>query len=521
LIRRRSSFFRCTEIFGGACFASVAFCAGKFVCLAISIPPAGSGDFSRLTTAKAAEVFTPPRDRAAAIHQLQDLVQRAAVEHRKISIAGARHSMGGHTLINGGLTVDMRNEAFAQIERVKIADGLATVCVGAGATWHELIAALDRQGWSIAVMQSNDDFTIGGSVSVNCHGWQPDAPPIVDTVQAFTLLRADGSVIECRRDRESDRELFSAVCGGYGLFGIILQLELRIVPNQLYRAQELSATAANYAERYDSLVVRSDMPVGLAYGRVSIAPGSWFLHDARIIRFVRVRTTTGHATNTIRDNGGDFSLRPSEIALARAAFRASVGNRLGKVTRWTIERLHGQTHRTLSRNGILQTPSDWFANRDPKYVEILHEYFVPPERLTDFLTEARSALKQENGAELLNVTVRKVKRDDVTMLAYAHEDVFGLVMLFRYSASRSADQQMADTTRKLIAAALDCRGSYYLPYRPHATLEQFREAYPQYAAFYELKRKYDPQEVFENSFYVDYVKPSATVTSAPKSLPIF
>ena len=27
-------------------------------------------------------------------------------------------------------------------------------------------------------------------------------------------------------------------------------------------------------------------------------------------------------TNTIRDNGGDFSLRPSEIALARAAFRA-------------------------------------------------------------------------------------------------------------------------------------------------------------------------------------------------------
>ena len=509
-MRQRSVFFRCVEIFVGILSASIAFCVGNFVCLAIAIPPAGSGDFSRLTIAKPAEVFTPPHDPAAAIRQLRELVRRAAAEHRKISIAGARHSMGGHTLINGGLTVDMRGEAFTHIEPVKIADGLATVRVGAGATWHELLAALDCEGWSIAVMQSNDDFTVGGSISVNCHGWQPESPPIADTVQAFTLLRADGLVVECRRDRESDRELFGAVCGGYGLFGIILEVELRVVPNQLYKAQEFSATAANYAGRYDSLVLRSGQPVGLAYGRVSVAPGLWFLRDARIIRFVRANATAGSAMNTIRDNGGDFSLRPGEIALARAAFRASAGNSLGKVARWTIERVHGQAHRTLSRNGILQTPSDWFANRDPKYVEILHEYFVPPDRLTDFLTQARSMLRQKNDVDLLNITVRKVKRDDITMLAYAREDVFGLVMLFRYLATQQADEQMAATTRELTRVALDCRGSYYLPYRPHATLDQFCQAYPKYVEFYELKRKYDSDELFENMFYLNYIRPSAT-----------
>jgi FAD/FMN-containing dehydrogenase len=359
---QRSKFFRCVEIFIPALSASIALWVGNCTCLAIAIPPPGSGDFSRLTTAKATEVFTPPSDPAAAV------------------------------------------------------------------------------------------------------------------------------------------------------FGIILEVELRVVPNELYKAQEFSAAAGNYAARYDSLVVRSGQPVGLAYGRVSVAPGSWFLRDARVIRFVRVNATAGSVTNTVRDNGGDFSLRPSEIALARAAFRASAGSRFGKVARWTIERFHGQTHRTLSRNGILQTPSDWFANRDPKYVEILHEYFVPPDRLYDFLIQARSVLRQKDNVDLLNVTVRKVKRDDITMLAYAREDAFGLVMLFRYSATPQADEQMAATTRELIRAALDCRGSYYLPYRPHATLDQFRRAYPRCAEFYQLKRKYDPGELFENMFYLNYIRPNATAS---------
>ena len=509
-MRKRSRFLRCAAIFISTLSASIAFGVSHCAFLAIAIPPAGSGDFSRLTRAKDTELFTPPRDPDAAVFQLQQLVRQTAAEHRKISIAGARHSMGGHTLINGGLTVDMSSEAFRHIDRVKVVNGLSTVRVGAGTTWHELLATLDRQGWSIAVMQSNDDFTVGGSISVNCHGWQPESPPIADTVQAFVLLRADGSIVECRRDRESDHELFSAVCGGYGLFGIILQVELRVVSNQLYKAQEFAATARNYAERYDSLIVHADQPIGLAYGRLSVAPGSWFLTDARIIRFVPVDSKIGRVTNTIRENGGEFSLRPNEITLARTVFRASVGNSLGKLTRWSIERLHGQTHRTLSRNGILQTPSDWFANRDSSYVEILHEYFVPPDRLADFLTQTRSVLRKKDSADLLNVTIRKIKRDDLTMLAYAREDVFGLVMLFRYPATQEADGKMALTTQELIKAALDCHGSYYLPYRPHATLNEFRRAYPRYAEFLELKRKYDPEEVFENLFYLNYVRPAAT-----------
>lgn len=467
----------------------------------------GTSDYSRLESARPAEVIVPREDVTGATEQLAGLIRRASAEERKISIAGSQHSMGGHTLVDAGWLIEMRSNAFRRIDPVQVQEGRATVRVGSGATWHELLLALDREGWSVDVMQSNDDFTVGGSISVNCHGWNANSESIASTVEGFTLIRADGTIAEYRRDRPEDQELFGAVCGGYGLLGVITAVELRVVPNALYRAEEFSASASNYSERFRSVVVDAEQRIGFAYGRISVAPGPWFLHDARIIRFVRSSDSATAPANTIADNGGAFGITEAEIRLARAVFRASVGNRLGKLGRWTIERVHGQTHRTVSRNSILRTPSAWFANRDPAAVEVLHEYFVAPDRLAEFLDRARPILRHRDGTDLLNVTIRKVKQDSLTTLAYARADVFGLVMLFHYPATSAADTVMAAKTRQLIEAALACDGSYYLPYRRHATIEQFRRAYPDWSKFMRVKQEQDPTGVFRNAFYSTYLAP--------------
>lgn len=472
-------------------------------------PLLGQSDFGRLTHARPAATIVPDQDPTRAIEQLRDLVRQTASRHGKITIAGSRHSMGGHTLLEGSLSIDMRCDAFRHIDPVTTRDSVPIVHVGAGTTWHELLTSLDREGWSVAIMQSNDDFTVGGSMSANCHGWQPNSPPLASTIEAFRILLADGSVRECRRGRAEDRELFGAVCGGYGLLGIILTIDLRVVPNVLYRAQEFPATSANYMQRFDRLVLHSTEPIGLAYGRVSIAPGPWFLRDARIIRFVGTGSNDlqGEVKNTLDDPTRQLAPAAWEINLARAAFRASVDSGFGKLGRWAIERIHGQTHRVVSRNGILRTPSDWFANRDPKYTEILHEYFVPPKKVSEFLSRIRPILQKKTALDLLNVTLRSVRRDDETVLAYGPQDEVGLVMLFRYLAATQYDAQMRAVTERLVDIALACDGSYYLPYRPHATVQQFRRAYPRWKEFYEIKRKYDPTEVFQNSFYQNYIVP--------------
>ena len=62
-------------------------------------PLAGQSDFSRLSRVEPAATITVDHDPAKAVEQLRDLVRQTASQHGKITIAGSRHSMGGHTLL--------------------------------------------------------------------------------------------------------------------------------------------------------------------------------------------------------------------------------------------------------------------------------------------------------------------------------------------------------------------------------------------------------------------------------------
>ena len=109
---------------------------------------------------------------------------------------------------------------------------------------------------------------------------------------------------------------------------------------------------------------------------------------------------------------------------------------------------------------------------------------------------------------MLNVTVRNVQNDDDSTLCYARGEVLGLVMLFHHPCAADADETMRGFTRELVHAAIDCGGTYYLPYRAHGSVEQFKTAYPQYRRFYDLKRKYDEDETFQNQFYRNCIGPA-------------
>jgi hypothetical protein len=64
---------------------------------------------------------------------------------------------------------------------------------------------------------------------------------------------------------------------------------------------------------------------------------------------------------------------------------------------------------------------------------------------------------------------------------------------------------MARMTHELIERVLAIGGSYYLPYRPHATLDQFQRAYKRQAEFAALKRKLDPGLLFRHNLWEQYV----------------
>jgi FAD/FMN-containing dehydrogenase len=446
-------------------------------------------DASRLNETSVAKIWKIPDDESAAEKQLAELLEYARTNHLKISIAGARHSMGGHTIYPGGIAIDV-----LPFNRMELDETNLILRVQAGARWHDVIEFLNKRGFSVKVMQSNDDFSIGGSLSVNCHGWQFDSPPIDSTVESFRLMLASGQIVRCSRTENS--ELFSLVLGGYGLFGIVLDVDLRVAPNEKFRIERISVSSANYAKILNQKTSGAKN-VAMVYGRLRVTSQN-FLQDGVINIFHRLPTT-----NVLVSALGE----PKDRQLERTIFRGSVGSEYGKELRWDAEKYFSSTLSgdIFERNEILYEPSDWFSDHSTNTTDILVEYFVPPEQFEPFLKELRKIIP-ENRADLLNVTVRQVNRDNDSFLHYADKKMLSLVMLFSQKRDAVGEEKMSKLTQEMVAAALRHDGCYYLPYRLAATPEQFGEAYPQAKKFFELKSKYDPDELFQNEFYLKYGK---------------
>ena len=78
------------------------------------------------------------------------------------------------------------------------------------------------------------------------------------------------------------------------------------------------------------------------------------------------------------------------------------------------------------------------------------------------------------------------------------------VMLFSQEKTVRGEADMARMTQALIDRVLDIGGTYYLPYRPHASLAQLSRGYPRAAAFAARKRAADPGLLFRNQLWDGY-----------------
>lgn len=447
--------------------------------------PGFVNDASRMNETKVDSVIQVAAAPAEAEAQLIHLIQKARDEGKKISIAGSQHSMGGHTIYPGGIVLNMK--AF---NKMKLDTLNNILTVGSGATWAEVIPFLDKFRRSVAVMQSNNSFSVGGSVSVNRHGWQPNSGPIASTVESFRILTADGIIHQC--SRTNNPELFSLALGGYGLFGIILEIELKVIFNSSYRMYQYVVDAENYVLKFEELVnKRTD--VGMAYGRLEIDPDH-FLDEAIIA------ICTIDSTETIPElkSTGFTGLR-------RTVFRSSVNSNYGKKLRWRIEKMAGglSKGKLFSRNQLINDPVEIFQNRQAGYTDILQEYFIPKDSVLGFIEILKRTMPQYK-VDLLNITIRNVWRDEDVFLCYAPTEVFGFVMLFNQSTTPEAEEEMRRCTEKLIDVAIALKGTYYLPYRLHASKEQLSRAYHMSGNFFLLKKKYDSSEIFQNEFYKKY-----------------
>ncbi|MET0531483.1 MAG: FAD-binding oxidoreductase, partial [Microvirga sp.] len=148
------------------------------------------------------------------------------------------------------------------------------------------------------------------------------------------------------------------------------------------------------------------------------------------------------------------------------------------------------------------------ASTDRSRTDILHEYFVPPDRFPEFLTACREVILRSQ-QDFLNVTLRYVGADPTSVLAFASTTRIAAVMSFSQHISPEAEEDMMRMTEELIDRVIAIGGSFYLPYRLHARRDQIDAAYAKAAHFVDRKRHYDPGLLFRNLMWDAYFAQTA------------
>ncbi|MDP5217597.1 FAD-binding oxidoreductase [Ruegeria sp. 2205SS24-7] len=422
----------------------------------------------------------------ALVQVVRDEMRSAQQDGRAFNIGAARHSMGGQAIPRDGIAVTFDNgwiepDADAGVFRAH-----------AGARWSDVIAALDPIGYSPKVMQSNNDFGVAATYSVNAHGWPVPLGPMGSTVRSLRMVLPSGDLVTCSRSENAD--LFAHAMGGYGLIGAIVDMEVEMVPNaRLYPLYEVMP-ADEFSKAFEAAL--ADPEVTMAYGRLNVQRAAFF-EEALLV--------------TYRQSDDQQNLPPAAGSgwmahVASRIYRAQLGSEPMKDFRWWNETFVGPSLSSgdVTRNSLINEPVVTLDDRNPDRTDILHEYFVGFDRFNDFLIACREVIPASY-QEFLNVTLRYVATDSESTLSYAPVPRIAAVMSFSQELTERAEADMARMTETLIDRIVAIEGSYYLPYRPHARLDQLVAAYPQAPGFAADKRALDPDLVLRSNFWDRYL----------------
>jgi FAD/FMN-containing dehydrogenase len=352
-------------------------------------------------------------------------------------------------------------------------------------------------------MQSINIFSLGGTLSVNAHGIDPSPGPVAPTVRSMRIMLSSGDIVKASPTENS--ELFRHALGGYGLFGVILDVDLDIVDNEMYTRKTQYVNYSEYPSYYRN-AVENNPNIGLVFGRLSVAPQSY------------LRETAVHIYEKAPYDAALPPLRSeTHESLNRFIINLSKTGGAGRWLRWTLEKYaEPHLHACVSRNQAMNQKEVCLVTRneemydDMAYLknrlrdtDILQEYFIPYDRMPEFVDSLRTVVQRDH-ANLLNVTIRTVHKDTTTALPYAKQNMFAFVLYFNVKFNDADNEILKRTTSDLIDAAEQVGGTFYLPYQLFYSGEQLRKAYPEIDDFFAMKKKYDPAGLFTNKFYEKY-----------------
>lgn len=412
-----------------------------------------------------------------------------------ISIRGGGFSMGGQTRTENALLLDMRgmNRVLAFDPRAK------TITVEAGITWREIQKTIDPAGLSVSIMQTYSNFTVGGALSVDCHGRYVNYGPLVLSVRSIKVVLADGRLVEASPTKNP--EIFYGAIGGYGAIGVIVEASLNLADNSRVERVHKKMPISAYRKYFFDEIRGSTTAV---FHNGDIYPPAY-----DTVMAVTYRKTDKALTDRERLIPPQTYWREKLVYWLIAA--GPWGKRLREfvIDPWRLRKPEVKWRNAEASYDVAELEP--VSRKRTTYV--LQEYFVPVENFDAFVPKMGEIFNRYH-VDVLNVSIRHAKKDPGTYLAWARKECFAFVVYYRQGTDPASRTEVGLWTRELIDAVLSVDGAYYLPYQPVATDAQFHKAYPRANELFALKKKLDPTYKFRNKLWDKYLPPPADPRAA-------
>ena len=430
---------------------------------------------------------------------LQRALRQANAAGQAVSIAGGRHAMGAQQFAADSILIDMTR--FSRVRSLDRARGI--VEVEGGIMWPALVdyllkeqAGRPRQ-WGIAQKQTGADrLTIGGALSANVHGRGLKMKPFIADVESFTLVDARGDVHNCSRTKNS--ELFRLAIGGYGLFGVIALVRLRLTPREKIQRIVEVRTIDDLPKAFEQRIAD-----GFTFGDFQFSVDEQsddFLRRGvfSCYRPVDPKTPMPDAQRELGDEDWHALL------LLAHNNKATAFDRYSKYYLSTSGQLYwSDTHQMSTYLDDYHVRLDKQLGVADRATEMITEIYVPRPALPSFMAEVAGTFRK-NGVPIVYGTVRLIEQDDESVLAWAKQPYACIIFNLHVVHTPQGIERSGQAFRDLIDMGMKRGGRYYLTYHRHARRDQVEACYPQLPEFLRLKRKYDPSERFQSEWYRHY-----------------
>jgi len=428
--------------------------------------------------------------RPGSIGELAEAIEHAARAGRRVRVAGAGHSFSDIACTDGLM---LKLDRLAKIVDVDRSSGL--VSVQAGITIRELSRQLDAHGLALENLGDIDAQSIAGAISTATHGTGARLPNISAQVIVLTLVLADGSTLECSRER--DPEVFRAARVGLGALGVIAEVTLRCVPAFTLHGVDAPAPLADTLERFHELALGND--------------------HFELFVFPHARTALTRTNNRTAQPPrprGRVSAYANDVLLTNFAFElfCRAGRRFpGRIPQINrlVTRLAGSSERVDRSAAIFASP------RLVRFTEM--EYALPREHTPEAVRRVMETIERRGFAVPFPIEVRTAAPDDAFLsTAGGRDSGFVAVHMYQGMAWESYFRAVEE-----IMDELD--GRPHWGKRHFQTAATLRPRYPDWDRFQAVRAQLDPEGRFANAWtdrVLGPVRPSVVPSNDQSSRPV-